>query len=388
MRTFITERVICFTEFKRKHPRLIMAFLVFILVPVVSSALLGYEMKADVSVSIPTVVIDNDNSAFSKEYIQYIEDSETFRIEKYADNYQDMENDIYQGKAYAGVIIPENFSKDLLAGVAPKILTVYDGSTMAVIVSSKASMMETLLTVKAGYMAKIFEGKQSVVPGQVMNQVMPISTTFRTLYNPSKSFRNFILPGLLAAIVQVSMAITGAERGYENQRKEMTFMKHLKSVLAWSTVGVMSIVLCLSVQWIFFGMPFRGTIMGGLLLTFLFSMAITLMGYVLGSFFDDRAFCTQISCILVLPTAILGGYTWPVLAMPTVVQYIVKVIPFTYYGEAVRNLCLKPIEFRHILPEMFFMLGFILVELIGLALVKHRKNGMRGDHEICQMKIA
>ncbi len=388
MRTFITESIITFNEFKRKHPRLIMAILVFVIVPVASSALLGVEMKADVSVSIPTVVMDNDNSAFSKDYIQYIEESDIFQIEKYADNYQEMEKEIFEGKAYAGVIIPEDFSKDLLAGVAPKILTIYDGSTMAVIVSSKASMMETLMTVKAGYMAKIFQGKQSVVPGQIMNQVMPISTTFRTLYNPSKSFRNFILPGLLAAIVQVSMAITGAERGYENQHKKMTFMKHMKTVLVWSAVGAMSIILCLSLQWIFFGMPLRGTIMGGLLLTFLFSTAITLMGYVLGSFFDDRAFCTQISCILVLPTAILGGYTWPVLAMPTVVQYLVKVIPFTYYGEAVRNLCLKPMEFRHILPEIFFMVGFVIVELVALALVKRSKNAVRGDHEICQMKVA
>ena len=125
--------------------------------------------------------------------------------------------------------------------------------------------------------------------------------------------------------------------------------------------------------------------MGGILLTLLFSTGITLMGYILGSFFGERAFCTQISCILVLPTAILGGYTWPVLAMPTAVQYLVKAIPFTYYGEAVRCLCLKPMEFRHVMPDIEFMAGFVVVELMVLALVKYGKNKRMGGSEECLM---
>lgn len=385
MKTFLTGKITAFTKFKRKHPRLVMAVLVFIIIPVMASVILGYEMKADVAVSIPTVIIDHDNSEFSTSYVRYIEESQYFHVVKYTADYQDMKKMIYEGKAYAGVIIPDNFAEDLLAGKAPKILTLYDGSTMAIIVSSKSAMMETLLTVKAGYMAKVFEGKQSVVPGQLMNQVMPISSTFRILYNPVKSFRDFLLPGLLAAIVQVSIAITGAERGFENQGKRLTNLAHLITVWRWSLVGALSIFLCLSIQWVFFGLPYRGTILGGVLLTLLFSVGITLMGYILGSIFEDRAFCTQISCILVLPTAILGGYTWPVLGMPAAVQYLVKAIPFTYYGEAARSLCLKPMEFRHVMPDIGFMARFIFIEIILFVFVKYIKNKKVGDEAQCQM---
>lgn len=374
MKSIINNSAIGFIKYKKRHPRLVMAVLVFIIIPIIASLVLGYEMKADVSVSIPTVVMDNDNSGFSQSYCQYIEESEYFHIVKYAETQQEMEQMIYRGQAYAGVVIPEDFEKNMLGGKAPKILTVYDGSTLAVMVSSKAAMMETLMTVKAGYMMKIFEGKQSVVPGQVMNQVVPIDSTVRTLYNPTKSFRNFILPGMLAAIVQVAMAITGAERGYENQGRKISLQKHAETIGAWSLVGALSIVLCLSVQWIFFGMPYRGTIVGGVMLTLLFSLAITLMGYLLGSFFGERAFCTQISCILVLPTAILGGYTWPVLGMPVWIQWFVKAIPFTYYGEALRNLILKPLAFKHLLPDMGFMALFILIEAVALLGVKRLRS--------------
>jgi len=358
-----------FRRYKYRHPKLVMTVIMFIVIPILSSFILGYEMKADVAVTIPTVVLDNDNSRFSREYIGYIENSPYFNIVKYADTYEEVRDMIYKGNAFAGVIIPEHFYKDMREGKSPKILTIYDGSTLAVIVSSKASMTEILLTVKAGYMKSVFAGKQSVVPGQVMNQVLPLDTTTRTLYNPTKSFRNFILPGMLAAIVQVAIAITGAERGWENQRKQYLFFDHVAVILKWSLIGFLSIFLSMAVQWLVFGMAYRGTVVGGILLTLLFSVCITMLGYIMGSFFEERTFCTQISCILVLPTAILGGYTWPVLTMPGSMQLLAKIIPFTYYSNSIRNLCLKPMEMKHLFPDFIAMFCFLAVGMTALYLI-------------------
>lgn len=369
-------------EFKIKHQRLIMTLLVFLVIPMSASLILGYQMKADVAISIPTVVMDADGSSFSREYIGIIEKSPYFDIVDRPGTYEEIQQYLYEGKAHVGVIIPADFEADLQAGKKPKILTVYDGSTMAVIVSSKSSMSEILLTVKGDYMAKVFQGKQNVVFNQIKNQVIPIDATTRILYNPTKSFRYFILPGMLAAIVQVAMAITGAERGWENQKKGINFIRHMAVVLQWSLVGACSIGLVMGIQWLFFDMPYKGTIAGGILLTILFSYSITLLGYLMGSFFEERTFCTQISCILVLPTAILGGYTWPVLAMPPGMQALAKILPFTYYGEGIRNLCLKPVGIEHLSMAFYAMFLFISAGLFLLYLVnrwmdrKRKKWGM------------
>lgn len=374
--------IISAIKYKQNHPRIVMVVVMFIIIPIATSLILGYEMKADVAVTIPTVVMDSDRSSFSENYIGFIKNNPYFNIVKYADSYDEVEDIIYKGKAYVGVIIPENFYADMQAGKAPKILTVYDGSTMAVIVSSKGSMMELLLTVKAGYMASVYQGKQSVVPNQVMNHVMPVDTTIRTLYNPTKSFRNFIIPGMIAAIVQVAIAINGAERGWENQRRRLSFWEHLKVIIQWSLVGSLSIFLSMAIQWFVFRMPYRGTVIGGILLTLLFSICITLLGYIMGSFFNERTFCTQISCILVLPTAILGGYTWPVLAMPSAMQLLAKAIPFTYYGDAIRNLCLKPIQINHLLPDFIAIACFLVIEIITLYVIKRV-----GDNKLTEAEV-
>ena len=369
--------IIKFRRLREKHPQLIMTAVMFLIIPVLASLVLGYEMKADVAITIPTVVMDSDRSGFSEDYIGYIENSPYFNIVKYADNYAEVQDMIYKGEAFVGVVIPEHFYRDMREGKAPKILTIYDGSTMAVVVSSKSAMTEILLTVKSGYMATVFEGKQNVVPEQVMNQVNPLDMTTRTLYNPAKSFRNFILPGLLAAIVQVAIVIAGAERGWENQSRKLSFSEHFLTVIRWSLIGFLSMFLTLAVQWFVFGMPYRGTVSGGILLTLLFSVCITLLGYIMGSFFGERSFCTQISVILVLPTAIFGGYTWPVLAMPPCMQLMAKFIPFTYYGNAVRNLCLKPVRISHLASGFLEMACFFAIGVFVLLLVlwiKQRKN--------------
>jgi ABC-2 type transport system permease protein len=182
--------------------------------------------------------------------------------------------------------------------------------------------------------------------------------------------------------VQVAIAIAGAERGWENQERKLSFGGHLRIIHKWSLIGFLSMFLTMAIQWFLFGMPYRGTIAGGVLLTWLFSVTVTSLGYVMGSFFEERTFCTQISVILVLPTAILGGYTWPVLAMPTSMQLLAKVIPFTYYGNAIRNLCLKPMQIDHLQTDFTAILCFFAAEIVILYLIKRFKDKKLTETEV------
>ena len=359
--------------YKKKHPKRVMTFLVFIIVPLATGLILGYEMNGNVATDIPTVVVNHDNSEFSRNVVQYISDSECFDVVEQADNDERIEEAIYQREAYVGVIIPEGFYRDMRNGKAPKILTVYDGSTLAVITSSSSAMTEILATLKTAYMMKVYEGKLGAVPDSVMNHAIPIDVTYRMLFNPSRNFRNFVLPGMLAALIQVGISCMGAERAGELRGKGTALREHIKTIAHWGGLGAISIGLAIMEQHLFFDMPYRGTLVGGILLTYLFSTVILLGGYLVGSIISDRTFASQIAALIVLPTTILGGYTWPALAMPEIFQHIAKLIPFYYYGDAVRSLCLKPMEFHHLLPAITVMCIFITVETGLLFLIKRKE---------------
>lgn len=358
--------------FKKRHPKRVMTFLVFIVVPLVTGLILGYEMSSNVATAIPTVVVDHDNSEFSRSLVEYVGESDYFNVVEEADNDSRVEDMLYRRQAYIGLIIPENFYADMREGKAPQILTVYDGSTLAVIASSKSAMSEILLTLKAGYMIKIYEGKLNIAPADVQNHAIPIDAVYRLLFNPTRNFRNFILPGMLAALIQVGIACMGAERASETREKEIPFTEHLKIICKWSGLGAVSIALTLIEQYLFFDMPYRGTLAGGIALTLLFSLVISGIGYIVGSILSDRMFASQVAAVIVLPSTILGGYTWPVLAMPAFFQGFARIIPFYYYGNAVRDLCLKELSFRHVVPDIRILMVFTAAELGLLYLIKRK----------------
>ena len=83
-----------------EHKRNIrMIILMFFIIPVMSSLIIGYEMKADVAMSVPTVVMDADDSSFTRMFLDYVDDSAYFDIKEYVDSYDEVEDMIYKGKA-------------------------------------------------------------------------------------------------------------------------------------------------------------------------------------------------------------------------------------------------------------------------------------------------
>ncbi len=322
-----TNLVKFFYFYKKKHPKRVMVFLVFIVIPLVTGLILGYEMSGDVASNIPTVVVDHDNSDFSRTFLEYVDESDYFDVIEYADRDERVEEMLYKQEAYVGVIIPENLYSDMKEGKAPQILTVYDGSTLIVISSARSAMSEILLTVKTAFMINIYEGKLGVVPADVMNHALPIDVTYRMLFNPARNYRNFLLPGMLAGLIQVGIVCMGAERAGEMRDGRIPFSAHLKTICCWGGLGATSMFLALLEQYLLFGIPYKGTLAGGVILTFLFSTVITGMGYLVGSVITDRTLASQISAVVVLPTTILGGYTWPMLAMPAFFQQLVKYFP-------------------------------------------------------------
>jgi ABC-2 type transport system permease protein len=365
-----------FYIYKKKHPKRVMTVLVFIVIPLVTGMILGYEMSSNVAMHIPTVVVDHDNSAFSRDLVQYISDNEYFNVIELADNDARVEDAIYRREAFVGVIVPEGFYRDLIDGKAPKIMTFYDGTTLAASSYSSSALTEIIETLKTGYLMKIYEGKLDVSPEIVKNHAIPVDVTYRLLYNPERNFRNFILPGMLAALVQVGISCMGAERAGELRGKGVKFSGHIKTIIHWSALGAMSIGLTLLEQILFFDMPYRSTVIGGALLTFLYSAAVLTAGYLVGSVIPDRTFASQAAALIVLPTPILGGYTWPVIAMPAFFQQLAKILPFYYYGTELRSLCLAPLQFRHLLPTIGVMCIFIAVETGLLYLIKRREAAL------------
>ncbi len=362
-----------FYRFKRRHPQLVMVLLLYVAVPLAMGLALGYEMHGDAPTEIPTVIVDADNSEFSREFISQVDKTTTFNVTSRAESAAAAEQLIQSGQAMAGVIIPQDFAKDMKNGSSPDMLILYDASQLVTLSAAKPAMTEIMMTMNGAYLQQIFAGKLGVMPAELAGNVLPVNVVYRNLYNPVKSFRYYLLPGMLLAVLQVGIVMLGAERGFDN-KKERKFSVHLLNLVLWGLLGMLGVMVCLGVQFAF-GLPYRGTVAGGMLLLFAYSLVITTMGYIVGLLVPDKLFAVQLSSLLVLPTSVLAGYSYPLTAMPHGFQMLAKILPYAYMGPDLRALCLKPMQLKHVLPHLgiLLLMAAVLLALLGVVLLLKRK---------------
>ena len=329
------------------HKRLIMTVLILFVVPMLAGAALGYEMSENRIASIPTAVIDHDNSEFSRSLIGFISESEIFDVTYYASADNEIESQIFKGNTFIGIIIPDGLYAGIQSGSAREVMVVYDGTYMVVAAGAKAAISEIIQTVKAGYS----------LTGQ------PFEPVYRVLYNPARNYRNFFLPGLIAAIIQVGIVIVGLERAKE---EKCGFGRDIVKIFETGIVGALAVTVNMALQYCFFGMPFQGSIFAFFVLTLQFAMCMAVFGYLFGKAIPDKILSTQLACLFVLPAAILGGYTFPLMAMPSFFMWLRMLIPFSFYGEDLRNLTLKEMDITYFSSSVLYFFVFLCAGLIAL----------------------
>ena len=95
--------------------------------PLMMLLLFGYALTLDVD-HIPTVVYDSDQSPESRDLIARFRGSRYFEIKAAFDSYRPIEKGIDNGSVLMGIVIPRDFSRDLLAGREAVVQLLIDGS--------------------------------------------------------------------------------------------------------------------------------------------------------------------------------------------------------------------------------------------------------------------
>lgn len=352
----------------------LMLFTMLFAIPISLSFLFGYSMEAKQIKNIPTVIIDRDNSAISRSITEEIRSNEIFNIVSFSDKDSDIKDFIEQGNAMVGVVIPASFSKDLVDGKGPNVLVFYDGSQMSIASAAKSRMTEILLTIKTGYLKNVMEGKLNVLPSESIKAAQPMYFTYRLLNNPTRNYVNFLLPGMLIAVIQVGLVMIGVDRVKDKDEK---FLFIITKSLLWGLLGMLSIIITLWIQCHFFGLPYKGTLLGGFELTLLYSICMVSFGMLVIQVIPNKLFATQVSAILVLPTSVLGGYTFPLMSMPVFFQKLGALLPFVHYSEPMRDLIMKPIGISYVYGNIIWLLEFLICVWILCAIVFFTKKGAK-----------
>src|SRR5881409_3334449 len=96
-------------------------------IPVIQLLLFGFAIQTDVR-HIPTVVLDESRTPTSRDVIAAFQNTGNFRIVTHVDGRATLDAWIARGDAQAGIVIPQDFPRDLARGTTATIQVIVDAS--------------------------------------------------------------------------------------------------------------------------------------------------------------------------------------------------------------------------------------------------------------------
>lgn len=325
--------------------------------------------------NIPTVIVDNDNSSFSRALIQEFENSQHFNILTSVDSWHQGYNMVLDEKAHIIVAIPANFGANIMKKIPSEVAVSVNASNLAISSTALKNASEIILSYSTFAQMKALQG-QGFAPALAENIALPLKISYIELNNERGNFADFLIWGLIGAIVHFPVMLLSSVSLFENKSTSV-----LKTILgkigAISLLGLITMMISIFTANIIYPLSLKGNILQLTLLTFVFLSAIAAFGLFISSFSPNKFVATQLGIIVVLPALILSGYTWPLTEFPWFIKILGLAEPLSYYVIPLRKISLSGFAQSYWLSILIMTLMGTLYTLLAIILYKRRVKKWR-----------
>lgn len=299
---------------------------------------------------IPTAVVDLDNSSTSRQVISMLEAAENLKVVAYPASYPELQHLIERGDVVVGAVIPENYAADVSLKRQTRIYAAVDGSNLVY----AANAVTALLTVTRTISTEIGV-KTLVAQGTQINQAEEacLGTDFREepWFNPTLNYAYFLLLALVLNVWQQCcmlascMTIIGETSPKSWIHIKMSGISKIRFFAAKSIVHITIFMLIVTpIYLIAFGIlkiPLECSIFELLLFTLFFIIAAHSVGTLMSSIARNTVDASRLGMATALPSFVICGYTWPLEAMPPLLQAGCKILPQTWFFQGFNYLTFK-----------------------------------------------
>ena len=319
---------------------------------------------------VPTVVVDQDRSVQSRELMDQLRATKTFAIKIVTSNPLIARSEIVAGRAGVGIVIPPDYHNRRARAQPATILVLIDGSDS--IVASGA------LAAANGVIAN---QNIQLVQHDLRAQV-PLSAHPIILFNPEGRTANFIIPGLVAVILQM-IAVMLAAGSIVREREQGTMEQLLVTpvnpvglmlgkVVPYLFVGLADTTLILALMRFAFSVPIRGNLvfLFGIMIVYL--SALLALGLYISTTATTQQEAQQKVQMLFLPSIFLSGYLFPLNGMPLILQVIGQLLPTTHMVAVMRGIVLRDAGPIELAPHLLALVAFAVL-MIWLSVRKVTK---------------
>jgi ABC-2 type transport system permease protein len=360
-------------QFLRDIPLVVLIFLMFLEI-----ALCGWALTLDVR-NMPTAVYDADDSAQSRALIESVDRLESFTLVARVADPADLDELLARGSVQLAVVIPTDFSRQLVADRTAEVQLLFDGSNSAL--ASQA--MADAYSLFRDYNAKLTMERVGRSGHAGHSSVPQVRNVVRVWYNPELNFTYFVMVTMLTiSVLVLGMLLPAASIVREKEAgtfeqlmatpitsAELIAAKTLPMML-FKMVGL-SVGVAMSV-WLFH-VPLRGSLLLFYAVSALMFVGSMGIGVLIGTAARNMQQTLMMSFFLFFPMSFLSGTMVPISNMPTLLQWLTALSPLRYYAEATLGIFLKGVGLDIVWPQMLALTVFGLV-LLSISLLRFRKS--------------
>lgn len=359
-----------------------LTLIIIIFMPILQLLATGLAIQKDVR-DLPTVICDLNKTEESRMLIDALRNSHYFMPKYNVHSQKEVKKRITAGNAQVGIIIPDNYSKNLINGKTAEVNMIVDGSNGGA--ARLAINMGNLVVSNIGQdiLKQRLQRLQSLSDDFAVKVDQPIAMYSQVLYNPDLKFAFFIVPGLLGMILQmITMLFTSFAIVRERERGtlEQLMVTPIKStelmigkLIPYVAIGFIDMILCILVMVWFFSIPISGQFWVLIVTSTIFLICCLAIGMLISTFAQTQVQAIQVTFSISVPTLLLTGFVFPLEPMPLYVKWFSYLLPLTYYLDIIRGIVIRGAGMLELWPQTLILLVFS-IGLIYFSVIRFKKK--------------
>jgi ABC-2 type transport system permease protein len=335
--------------------------------PLMQLILFGYVVTTDIK-NISLLVIDNEQSVESREFIESFYSSGYFKeVRVKTNSSDDVENLLLRDKVKVAIIIPPDFSKRLTRENQTTIQVLVDGSDGNAANITKAYIDQIIASYSQKTLFKILNSSSSTTQISSTNTLL-VTPQIRVLYNPALKSSAFMVPGIICQLLLIVTAVlSGASITKEKEfgTIEQVFVSPVNKVqfilgktIPFVLVGFIDVILILIMAKILFQIPINGSLLLFFLVSIIFLFTSLGIGLFAASVSKTQAQVNLTIFPFMMPAFLVSGLFFPIASIPQSLRWVAYINPLTYYLIIVRGILLKGAGFLALYKEITFLALF------------------------------
>lgn len=280
---------------------------------------------------VPVAVVVQDNSGLARQVLRFAQASPRIDPQLVTGDEAEARDAVLRGTVMGYALIGHDFKRDVLRSDKVVVPVYANGAYPLVSKQVQYGFAEAVGTVSAGVeMKRLQASGQSALQSAASRS--PVNVHNVALFNPTEGYGSFVVAAVAILILQQTLLMGGAllvGTWREQGVAQASVTQWLARLLALCVPGWLAGLFYFGWIFIWQDYPHGGNPWGALLLLGCFVPAVAGCASLLGWWLANRERALQVVLFTSIPLAFMGGFTWPVEALPDALQWLRWLSPST-----------------------------------------------------------